>query len=121
MYKSNPFPERMVCECGQDLILSRKDGKRTNVGFLRSLVEKKRSNVDFYSTLDRFWFDKEEFPLLHLVHQRSAFHNVFVGDVVLGVWLAVQRDAFYIFMFFRQAFGYDGECLAIGQVERDAR
>lgn len=41
------------------------------------------------------------FGLSHLVHQCAAFYDVFVGDVAFGVWLAVQRDAFYILMLFR--------------------
>ena len=39
--------------------------------------------------------------LFHLIYQGSPLQNVFVGDVVLGVRLSVERNAVYVFMLFR--------------------
>ena len=51
---------------------------------------------------------------LHLKYQSTTIQNVFMWNVVLGISFTIQGNAFHIFVFCRNTFSDNGECLFVG-------
>ena len=55
---------------------------------------------------------------LHFYSQFAAVHYVGVGDLIIHECLAVELHGAYVFLLRRVAGNIDGECLAVGEMQR---